>query len=406
MKKNKNYKTYILTITLVMFAGIFICNLLAIFVLHKMTEEHHAVIASLLGSVKERYPEVSEEEWIALLNHQEEYEAGEQILEKYGIFQDSAGSIKQQKLSRGLLLVLNVFWVLLCGGMIISAFFFSKKRQKEVELLAAYVRKVERGEYALELPDNTEDELSILKNELYKVTVLLKESAELAKSQKRALSDSVSDISHQLKTPLTSVTVLLDNLLESNSMDETTRKKFLCEISRQVGNMNWLIAALLKLSRLDAGVVEFVKAPIDLDKLLEEVTDKLEIMAEWKQIAIKREGETGIRLTGDLYWMGEAVMNIVKNAIEHSPEESEILILTEENAVYTLITVKDYGPGLTGEEQKHIFERFYRSHNAKEDSVGIGLSLAKEIVEQQNGYLTVSSVQGEGTKFMIKFLKC
>ncbi len=189
-------------------------------------------------------------------------------------------------------------------------------------------------------------------------------------------------------------------------MDETTRKKFLCEISRQVGNMNWLIAALLKLSRLDAGVVEFVKAPIDLDKLLEEVTDKLEIMAEWKQIAIKREGETGIRLTGDFYWMGEAVMNIVKNAIEHSPEESEILILTEENAVYTLITVKDYGPGLTGEEQKHIFERFYRSHNAKEDSVGIGLSLAKEIVEQQNGYLTVSSVQGEGTKFMIKFLKC
>ncbi len=405
MKRNKSLKTYVLIITLIMLTGILICNLLAVFVLRKMSEEEYTVIASLLGSVREQYPEVSEEEWIKLLNNQKEYEEGKQILERYGIFQDSIKSIKQQKLCRGLFAVLNVSWVLLCGGMLVSAFFSCKRRQKEVELLTAYTKKVARGEYALDMPDNTEDELSILKNELYKVTVLLKESAELAKSQKRALADSVSDISHQLKTPLTSVTILLDNLLESSYMDEITRKKFLREISRQISNMNWLIAALLKLSRLDAGVVEFSKVRFDLDKLLEEVTGKLEIMAEWKQIVIKRDGEMGIRLTGDYYWTGEAVMNIVKNAIEHSPEESEILILTEENAVYTLITVKDYGTGLTGEEQKHIFERFYRSGGAKEDSVGIGLSLAKEIVEQQNGYLTVSSVQGEGTEFMIKFLK-
>lgn len=405
MKKNKSLKAYILFTILIMLIGILASNLLAVSVLRKMSGEYHTAIASLLGSVKEQYPEVSEEEWINLLNNQEEYEVGKQILERYGIFQDSVGSIKQQKLYRGLLAVLNVFWIVLCGGMILSTLYSYKRRQREVEYLTAYIRKVARGEYALEMFNNTEDELSILKNELYKVTVILKESAELSKRQKRALSDAVSDISHQLKTPLTSVTVLLDNLLESNYMEETTRKKFLREISRQVANMNWLIAALLKQSRLDAGVVEFVKAPFDLDKLLEEVVEKLEIMAEWKQIAIKREGEMGIRLIGDYYWTGEAVMNIVKNAIEHSPEDSEILILTEENAVYTLITIKDYGPGLTEEEQKHIFERFYRSSSAKEDSVGIGLSIAKEIVEQQNGYLTVSSVQKEGTSFMIKFLK-
>ena len=234
---------------------------------------------------------------------------------------------------------------------------------------------------------------------------MLKEAARLSAGQKKALADSVSDISHQLKTPLTSVMVLLDNLSESEHMEEETRRRFLSEITSQLTNVNWLVATLLKLSRLDAGVIEFQQQMINLDDLIEQVLDKLAIMAEWKQITLVKEGTEGAVLTGDEHWIGEALMNLVKNAVEHSPVQTAVRIRVEDNTVYTAISVIDSGEGIDEEEQKHIFERFYRSKSAKKDSVGIGLSLCKEIVERQNGYITLSSDRETGTEFLIKFLK-
>lgn len=245
--------------------------------------------------------------------------------------------------------------------------------------------------------------MSRLKSELYKVTVMLKESAELSGRQKKALADSVSDISHQLKTPLTSVMVLLDNLSESGRMDEKTRKRFLAEITRQLTNMNWLIATLLKLSRLDAGVVEFECEEVSVDDLLARVMGNLELAAEWKRVRWERSGDRGLVVRGDPYWLGEALTNILKNAIEHSVSESTVDIRTERTKVYTLISVRDHGEGISEEDLKHIFERFYRGKYAKEEGVGIGLSLAREIVERQNGKLTVGSDE-KGTEFVMKFI--
>ncbi len=369
-------------------------------------EENYLLIASLLEDIKQLDPDYREEEWMEKL---EEFRAdsasGQELLSQYGIFQGNSFSAAQRSYQRRITAAGNILLTAACFLIFAGLILYFHQRQKKIERLVTYIREVEKGKYQLELGKNREDELSGLQNELYKITVMLKESARISGQQKKALADSVSDISHQLKTPLTSVMVLLDNLSESTNMSEETRRMFLAEITRQITNINWLVAVLLKLSRLDAGVVEFERDTIDLDRILKEVADNLELQAEWKQVQIVKEGKEGLLINGDAAWIREALTNIVKNAVEHSPVNSKVVIDAEENAVYTSIAVKDWGKGVPEEEQKHIFERFYRSSTAGENSTGIGLSLAKEIVEKQNGYLTMTSDPQNGTEFLIKFMK-
>lgn len=238
--------------------------------------------------------------------------------------------------------------------------YYLRKRQNKINGLSVYMQKLAQGEYALEIKDNTDDELSALKSELYKLTVLLKEQADYAKKQKLALADSMSDISHQLKTPITSVMVLVDNLSESTNMDEEIKRQFFQEITRQLTQVTWLVSTLLKLSKLDAGVVELENKELSLNTLLHEVLDNLEIMADFKQISLHSDMAREFTITGDYRWLKEALTNIVKNAIEHSPQRARIDVGIQDNAVYTMITVRDYGEGIPEEEQKHIFERFYQ----------------------------------------------
>lgn len=405
MRKNKQLQKCIIIILAFLIIGLLLGNLTAIHGFQKMSEEYHVTLAALLGNVKDKYPETTEEEWVELLNNGEKYQDGKQLLEKYGIFQSDSMAVSQRKLQNRLLFGFNLLFVVV-GVSIVCVFLnYYRNRVQNMERLAAYIRRVEQGEYVLPILENSEDELTSLKNELYKVTVMLKEAACVSQNQKKALADSVSDISHQIKTPLTSAMILLDNVSESEGMDEGTKRRFLAEITRQLSHINWLVATLLKLSRLDAGVVEFSNKPFYLDKLIDEVLEKLELMAEWRQISFVREGDIDIHMTGDFQWISEALLNIIKNAIEHSLEGGRIILRTQDNAVYTALYVKDFGEGMDEEEQKHIFERFYRSKNAQKDSIGIGLSLAKEIIKHQNGYLTVDSKKGEGTEFFIKFLK-
>lgn len=402
---NRIYKVFFFLLGSIILLGLLLWNLFATHYFKMMRMENNRNIAVLADKVKEAYPAVKEEEWIAFLN-QTEIEAGETaFFEQYGILEEDGVSRRQDKWEGRLFLLCNGILALTFGGIILLFLCFLHKRKLKIEALLAYMQKVEQGDYALEMAENTEDELSGLKNELYKITVMLKEGAELSAKQKKALADSVSDISHQLKTPLTSVMVLLDNLTENKDMDETMRTTFLAEITKQITNINWMVAALLKLSRLDAGVVEFERKEVDVDRLLLEVTEKLEILAELKNIAIQKEGNTRVKIEGDFRWLSEAVLNIVKNAIEHSPENTPVLIQVEENAVYTAISIRDFGEGMGREDKRHIFERFYRGSYAGEDSVGIGLSLAKEIVERQNGYIAVETEEGKGCIFCLKFIK-
>lgn len=403
--RNKNLKGLTISCFAMMLGSVLVLNFYFSYRFSRMNEESHRAAARLLDLVKTRYPDLREQEWIALLNQEGDTLEGQRLLERYGIFRDqtlSAGMARQQRELRWLATLLLV---LVCGTTVASLFYYLHGRQRQIDSLAEYVRSVQRGNYSLELNTNGTDELSGLKNELYKVTVTLRESAEKARGQKKALADSVSDISHQLKTPLASVMILLDNLTDSPDMEEQTRRKFLGEITGQLSRVSWLAAVMLKLSRLDAGVVEFARQRLDIGCLLEQVTERLAILAEWKQVSLELHAEPGIFLTGDESWLAEALSNIVKNAIEHSPAGGSVVLAAEDNAVYTAVSVRDFGQGMTAEEQKHIFQRFYRSPYAGEDSAGIGLSLAKEIIERQNGYLTVDSKPGEGTLMRIRFLK-
>ena len=223
-------------------------------------------------------------------------------------------------------------------------------------------------------------------------------------TQKRMLADALADISHQLKTPLTSATVLLDNLSENMDMDHTTRQRFLAEATRQLTGMSWLVTTVLKLSKLDAGMVELERAWISGKALVEDVVRRLEIAAEWRGISFSLDFPEQVSLFVDRKWTEEALLNIVKNAIEHSTDGGIVEISGEENEVYVQIAVRDHGEGMTREEQRKLFQRFYQGNSAREDSMGIGLSLAKEILEKQNGYITVDSYREGGTVFILRFL--
>lgn len=370
--------------------------------------ERLTAVASLLNSVLEAYPDTSEEDLIAVLNGDAGGKAGEQLLGQYGMFLKGPGiaTFDTERRERKLQADLLVWGIVVSSALILAVLFYFRHRQREIEKLCHYMRQVSRGNFNIDVSGNRDTELSSLKNELYKVTVLLKEQASGAAESRRALADAMADISHQLKTPLTSVRVLTDNLLENEEMEPALRSRFLREISGQLSGVIWLINALLKISRLDAGVVEMETRELSLKTLLEEVCSKLEFLSEFRQVALKLEISENIRIQGDGCWLEEAFLNLVKNALEYSCPGEAVEIAAEENEVYTQVLVRDHGEGMDAEEQRHLFERFYRGKSAGKDSVGIGLALSKEIIQRQGGYIFVDSALGKGTVFSVKFLKC
>lgn len=404
--KDREFQKAIIRILILMVTGLIVWNLAVSVTNRRIAAIYYERISAIFGVISARYPDMEHGDWMQYLNATGNEEDGEAFLHQYGILQGDIPILQAQTAQKRFQITGTLVWLLVCTGILMIFICYQKQRNRKIRELVDYIRKIEHGIYRIEIEDNEEGELSRLQNELYKITVMLRESSELAGRQKKALADSVSDISHQLKTPLTSCLVLLDNLSESENMTEETRRRFLSEITRQLTSVSWLVQVLLKLSRLDAGVVELKEEELSVSALIRGAVEKVGLLAEWKQIDIQVMGEEEPFIKGDRHWLEEALVNLIKNAIEHSPEDSEIRIQVEDNQVYTCIHVRDFGNGISYEDQKHIFERFYRSADAGEDSVGIGLALAQEIMKRQNGYLTVESEPGQGTVFYMKFLKC
>lgn len=288
--------------------------------------------------------------------------------------------------------------------LFVSSIWFIKREYGELEKLSGYLRRICNGEYSLDIRDNEEGELSILKNEIYKVTLMLSKQGELLKKEKMQLADAISDISHQLKTPLTSMRVMSD-LLSNNDLEAEKRIEFTNNIEMQLDRMQWLLTSLLKLSKIDAGTVSFKKDRVAVSELIRKSTEPLLIPIEIKNQTLVIEGGSNVSFTGDLYWTTEALINIIKNCIEHTGEDGRISIFFDENPLFTEIKILDNGSGIEKEDLPYIFKRFYKGKNAGEDSVGIGLAMAKTIVTSQNGDINVSSRKNEGTCFIIKFYK-
>ena len=290
----------------------------------------------------------------------------------------------------------------ICILLLISFILFTKWRYQEIKKLSSYLYKICLGDYSLDLRTNAEGELSILKNDLYKVTTKLSEQAELLKKDKIHLANSISDISHQLKTPLTSMMVMTD-LLRSSNLSEEKRIEFTNNINNQLERIQWLVTSLLKLSKIDAGTVIFKKESVNVKALIESSLSPLLIPIDIKEQTLNIVGDNNAFFIGDFNWTREAIINILKNCIEHTYEKGAINIKYSQNPIYTEIVIKDNGKGIDKKDIPYIFKRFYKGKNASDDSVGIGLAMSKTIIKKQNGDIKVKSEVGSYTEFIIKF---
>ena len=299
---------------------------------------------------------------------------------------------------------ISAFIMLLLLGVLLTVIFTitTKKRYDAIGALSSYLEKVLAGNEAPSLIDQEEGETSLLKTNIYKTTSTLKHQKELLAKDKVALSNAIADISHQLKTPLTSMIVMNDLLKTEDDRDK--RAEFLKTQSNQLDRMNWLIQTLLKLSKIDAGTITMKPEAVNADALWDEIIKPFEIQMDLKNIKLSRNiHELSIKC--DKNWTIEAVQNIVKNCIEHMENGGMLHVSANETNIFSEIVIEDNGCGIAEEDLPHIFERFYKGKNAGKDSVGIGLALAKTIMTSQHGDILVDSEQGEGTRFTVRFYK-
>lgn len=384
--------------------AIFVFLMLSQIQYEKYTNQMNIVIAEIVDKIVEKYPDVEEEEIIKILNGTEQSKK-KYILEKYGYTQNTV-AIEEISKERGSFIKIDIA-IIIAGGIAVTIVLLSynKKREEKISDINSYIGKVNRGNYELKIEENGEDELTKLRNELYKTTVLLRETAENSEKEKTNLSNSLTDISHQLKTPLTSIRIMIDNIQNNPDMDEKTRNEFIEDISKQIDWISSLVISLLKLAKFDAGSIVMRDEEINVKKLIQNIISNLAILIDIKDIKIEENISKQITLFADYNWQLEALTNIIKNCIEHSFDGGKIKIEAESNSVFTKIIITDEGEGIEKKDLNRIFERFYKSAKSSENSIGIGLALAKTIIEKERGYIKVESEVGKGTKFEIKYLK-
>jgi len=301
-------------------------------------------------------------------------------------------------------------WIM-CGilgfGLItnlIISFVSRKKQEYKIDDLILYLMKVQDD---LELPamnSMNEGRLGILQSEIYKLVVQLKEQYSGERKQKKYMVDMLSDISHQIKTPMTAIT-LMTELLSVPELSDEKRMDYVEKINQQTNRITWLVRNLLTLSQLEADMLELKKETQGLKEMLNSIIDTFEIMAEVKGVELYMNCPEEAYIICDKQWTREAISNIVKNCIEHTEEGGNIQITAVQNNIATEIVIKDTGEGIPKEHLPNIFKRFYKAPGSSNSSVGIGLSMSKQIIMRQNGTISVESEVGVGSKFIIKLYK-
>ena len=400
--KIKFKKTIIISLIITIIFSVFVA-ISNIYEYKEYTQNFNKKMASIIELIQSKYPEISTDEIVEIVNSKEIPQNN--LLKKYGIDLEKKTIILENNKTNNKFMKIEVS-IIFIGSIILLLIFilYERNQDKEIDEITKYLEAINNKNYTLKIDENSEEELSILKNELYKVTVMLRENASNSLKDKINLKTALEDISHQLKTPLTSILIILDNLIDNPEMDYQTRVEFLHDLKRESIRIQSLIQSILKLSKFDSNTVQFIKQDIYLKQIVDEAIKNTESLADLKNIKINVEGNKKIKLNCDLLWQTEAVTNILKNCIEHSSENTKIDIKYNNNSVYSYITITDYGEGISKEDIPHIFERFYRGKNSANESIGIGLSLSKTIIESNNGIITVESNNNK-TTFTIKYFK-
>lgn len=291
-----------------------------------------------------------------------------------------------------------------CGVSALLFGVFTQRRYHEISNLSERLDQILHGVKTSTITPDKEGELAVLSSEISKLVVRLQEQTEQLQKDKKYLSDSIADISHQIKTPLTSIRMVLPRL-RREELTPQQKSEYVQEINRLLSRMEWLITILLKIARLESGTVQFEKKPIKVSSLIEEVIHPLEIVMEVKEITAHISVDENAQFEGDFLWTVEAVANIMKNCIEHLPKSGTLWISAIENPIYTEIFISDSGDGIASEDLPHLFERFYKGKNAKTENAGIGLALSQMILARQNGIIKVENLSPNGAGFHIRFYK-
>lgn len=276
------------------------------------------------------------------------------------------------------------------------------KRCKRIAELSERIDRILHGESDISFEAYTEGELGVLQSEISKMTVRLREQQQRLINDKVYLADSIADISHQIRTPLTSINLIVD-FLSQPELDEQRRMELVHELDVLLSRIDWLIVALLKISKLDAGTAHFQAEEVALADLVAKAVSPVLIPIELKEQTLEISAEGSF--VGDLSWTSEALGNIVKNCMEHTPTGGRIEIAARETPLYAEITVSDSGNGIDADDLPHVFERFYKGKNSSGNSFGIGLALARMIVTSQNGTLKAENKPEGGAKFTMRFYK-
>ena len=283
-------------------------------------------------------------------------------------------------------------------------FLLYRRRERKLKELTLYLLKLQDGAELPPFESFEEGQLGVLQSEIYKMVNLLDEETKKSKRQNHYLADMLSDISHQIKTPLAGITLMTD-LLKDPDLPEEKREEFVEKINHQTEKITWLVRNLLTLAQLEADMLKLKKENVSARELVETAIGPLNILAELRGVELQTSIPEGTALTCDKAWTAEALSNVIKNCIEHvSPEAGKhVWISVTENNFAVTFTIQDDGPGITAEELPHIFERFYKGKNSSKNSVGIGLSMARQLFLQQNGTIEAASEPGKGTTFRIRF---
>ncbi len=341
----------------------------------------------LIGNLLNKYPNLKED-IISSYLIKDNYEIGNNLINEYNLI-----TIKNNNI------IILIYCLISALLLFIINFIYIKSIYKKIAKIDKYMNNILNDDYSINIKDYCEGDISNLKNDIYKMTIKLKEQSELLIKEKKYLEETLQDISHQIKTPLTSMYMINDIL--SNEKDENIKKEFLIKNKNQIERIEWLVTSLLKLSRLESGTVKLKKEKINLKELIDKSIEPINVLLELRNIKLTKN-IIDVNLVVDINWTVEALLNVIKNACEHTVDKIEIVGST--NPLYTEIKIIDNGIGISKKDIKHIFERFYKGNHNKE-SIGIGLNMSKKIINLQNGLIEVESKEGVGSTFIIKLYK-
>lgn len=401
---NKKQKRNLCIIILILLFLIVIENInLLNIIKNTYKEQIYNYANQVINVVIERNPELEEE--IVKEVFLKESTNNQDILNKYGFEPENIDSInpKLNNLATPII-IFTVIIIVEIIGIILVFIIYNIKQNKKIKELDKYCKELLKGNYLLDLKEQDESNFSILKNDIYDMTIMLKEKNSILEKNSKDIERLISDISHQLKTPLTALNLINDILYKD--LDSKKKEEFLDNAQKELEKINWLVKNILNIAKLDSKTIKLNKKKENGYEILKEIKNNFKPMCEANNAEIKIISNEKEIMVCDKKWTMEAISNIVKNALEHEGKNIEIKV--EENNIYTKLEIKDNGEGISKKDISHIFERFYKAENSSNDSLGIGLAFCKSIIDNQNGEIKVRSWQEKdstGTEFEIKLYK-